>query len=318
MAKKYYWMKLQEDFFDDDAIEWMEEQENGKEYALFYLKLCLKSLKTNGLLIRQVGAILVPYDTKKLAEITRTDYDTAAVAMELLKKIGLIEILEGGGISIPRMEEMIGSETEKAAIMRKKREKDRLLPCNDVTAELPEGNGNNVTTELPGSSQNVTQRIENRDRDRARDNKFIVEPSAQPLRDRRKADDFAYRCVDILTDSCKETFPNSKVPKTEAERERWAIEIERMRRLDGRSEPDIMEALKYATTDAFWRGNIRSAKKFREKFETLIIQGRSRAAPKAHAARDRFRNFPQREYDYAELERQLLQKGGAQGGAGDA
>ena len=50
---KFYWLQLKEDFFDDDAISWLEEQQpKGKEYALFYLKLCLKSLKTNGILIK--------------------------------------------------------------------------------------------------------------------------------------------------------------------------------------------------------------------------------------------------------------------------
>ena len=138
MAKKFYWMKLREDFFDDDAMEWLEEQPKGKEYALFYLKLCLKSLKTNGLLIRTVGTLLVPYDTVKLADITKTDFDTVVVAMELLKNIGLVEILEGGEICIPRMEEMIGSETDKASIMRRIREQKRMLEGNNVTEKLPE------------------------------------------------------------------------------------------------------------------------------------------------------------------------------------
>ena len=80
-TKKYYWLKLKEDFFDDDTIEWIEEQPNGEKYSLFYLKLCLKSLKTNGILVRNVGEMLIPYDIKKLAEITRTDVDTVRVAM---------------------------------------------------------------------------------------------------------------------------------------------------------------------------------------------------------------------------------------------
>ena len=65
--KRYYWLKLKEDFFQDEAIEWLEEQENGKEYCLFYLKLCLKSLKDDGKLIRTVGNLLIPYSTEKLA-----------------------------------------------------------------------------------------------------------------------------------------------------------------------------------------------------------------------------------------------------------
>jgi uncharacterized phage protein (TIGR02220 family)/predicted phage replisome organizer len=108
---KFYWLQLKEDFFDEDAINWLEEQPNGKEYCLFYLKLCLKSLKTNGIMIRQVGEMLVPYDCKKLSEITNTDVDTVVVAMELLKKIGLIKVLDNGELYLTEVEKMIGSQS---------------------------------------------------------------------------------------------------------------------------------------------------------------------------------------------------------------
>ena len=110
----FYWLQLKEDFFDEDAIEWLEDQPNGKEYCLFYLKLCLKSLKTNGILIRKVGDILIPYDYVKLAEITKTKQDTVLVAMELLIKIGLIKILENGELYLTQVEEMIGSRSKGA------------------------------------------------------------------------------------------------------------------------------------------------------------------------------------------------------------
>ena len=109
---KFYWLQLKEDFFEDDAIEWLEEQKpNGRDYAYFYLKLCLKSLKSNGVLIRKVGKILIPYDNEKLAELTKMDFDTVTVAMELLKKIGLIQILENGEIYINQLEDLIGSKS---------------------------------------------------------------------------------------------------------------------------------------------------------------------------------------------------------------
>lgn len=287
MAKKYYWMKLKEDFFDDDAIEWLEEQPKGKEYALFYLKLCLKSVKTNGLLIRTVGTMLVPYDQKKLSEITKTDFDTVVVALELLKNIGLIEILEGGGICIPRMEEMIGSETDKAAIMRRMREQKKIAESNNVTCELPDSYQSvtdalpdsyyGVTDVLPDGYQNVTQRLDIRDKEI--DNNIIVEPEAQrPQKQLSKMviGAFELQCVDMLIASCVAVFPNSKVPRTEVEKYKWGLEIERMKRLDKRTEPEIIEALTYATTDSFWKTNIRSTKKFREKFETLLIQSRGK------------------------------------------
>lgn len=121
---KFYWLQLKEDFFEDDAIEWLEEQKpNGRDYAYFYLKLCLKSLKSNGVLVRKVGKILIPYDNQKLAELTKMDFDTVTVAMELLKKIGLIQILENGEIYINQLEKLIGSKSIGAF----KKQQQRLL-----------------------------------------------------------------------------------------------------------------------------------------------------------------------------------------------
>ena len=29
--KRFFWLKLKEDFFEDETIEWLEELQNGKE-----------------------------------------------------------------------------------------------------------------------------------------------------------------------------------------------------------------------------------------------------------------------------------------------
>lgn len=168
--KRYYWLKLKEEFFGEDEIEWLEEQENGKDYVLFYLKLCLKSLKTNGCLIRKVGQMLIPYDAKKLAEITKTDYDTVSVAMVLLRQVGLVEVLDTGEIFLAKLNDMVGSETHKASQMRKlrdKRKSEEDEQGNNVTTMLPE-QSNNVTTMLEQKEKNVGSRDRERDRDRER------------------------------------------------------------------------------------------------------------------------------------------------------
>lgn len=165
--KRYYWLKLKEDFFQDEAIEWLEEQENGKEYCLFYLKLCLKSLKDDGKLIRTVGNLLIPYSTEKLAEATRTKADTVMVAMQVLQRIGLVEILDDGAIKMLKLQDMVGSEAGNANALRQKRfrqrKKQELLSqgvtnsnalCN---AELSQG-VTNSNVEIRDKS------IENRDK----------------------------------------------------------------------------------------------------------------------------------------------------------
>lgn len=122
--KRYYWLKLKENFFEEDTIEWLEEQPNGKEYCLFYLKLCLKSLKTEGMLVRNVGNMMIPYDPESLAKLTNSSADTVKVAMDLFHKIGLIQIMDGGEIYLSQLNELVGSETEYAIQKRLQRVKE--------------------------------------------------------------------------------------------------------------------------------------------------------------------------------------------------
>ncbi len=42
--KKFYWLKLNKDFFKRHDIRIIEDMENGKEYVLFYMKLLLESV----------------------------------------------------------------------------------------------------------------------------------------------------------------------------------------------------------------------------------------------------------------------------------
>lgn len=134
--KRFYWLKLKEDFFDDETIRYIEEQENGIKYSNFYLKLCLKSLRTDGKLIRLVGEILIPYDVKSLSSLTGVDVDTVRCAMALFEKIGCVKMLDSGELYISQLSEMVGSETDKARAMRVIRARETY--GNDVTRMLPE------------------------------------------------------------------------------------------------------------------------------------------------------------------------------------
>ena len=159
--KRYYWLKLKNDFFEGDEINWLEEQENGAVYILFYLKLCLRSLRSDGVLMRRVGKMEIPYDTKKLAEITGTPLPAAETAMALLTSAGLVEVQENGALFMPQMEDMTGSETEKAAVMRKHRnsreeqKSDAKDPGGNIEGTLLPESSNIVGTLLPGASNIV-------------------------------------------------------------------------------------------------------------------------------------------------------------------
>lgn len=113
---------------------------------------------------------------------------------------------------------------------------------------------------------------------------------------------FEMKCVEILIASVLDQMPGARVPKTEDAKQKWAQEIERMQRLDQRSQEEISQVLNFAITDPFWKSNIRSTAKLREKFETLYLQNRNRKDRKKDG--NRFHNFVPRDTDYDALVQQ--------------
>lgn len=116
---------------------------------------------------------------------------------------------------------------------------------------------------------------------------------------------FEMRCVNRLIDAICSQLPSARVPSTKKAKEAWAVEIDRMKRLDKHGEAEIQEALDYAVTDPFWRTNILSTAKLRQKYETLILQARRKKEnPKGESGKgkqrapNRFHNFEERGYDY--------------------
>lgn len=110
---------------------------------------------------------------------------------------------------------------------------------------------------------------------------------------------FEMQCVDKLIGSVLDQMPNAKVPVKDRDRQKWAGEIDRMQRLDKRSREQITQVLEYAIQSSFWKTNIRSVGKLREKFETLYLQSRERGGkPAGQKPKNQFHNFDQRDTDY--------------------
>lgn len=126
--KRFYWIKLKTDFFEQDAIDFLLSQTNGSDYIALYIKLCTMTANTNGQLATQIGEILIPYDAQKIARDTKYfSVDTVIVALELFKKLGLIYESNDNVLQIANYENMVGSETKWAEKKRVYREKQKLL-----------------------------------------------------------------------------------------------------------------------------------------------------------------------------------------------
>lgn len=157
-VKKYYWIKLQTNFFGLDEIDFLLSQKNGSDYVVLYQMLCMMTANNGGELCSQIGDILIPYDVDKIVrEAKHFSRETVLVALELFKNLGLIYVQENDVLKIPEVAGMVGtsSASDEAIRKRKYREKlkeqeKKLLPDNienDVETKCPTKNGTKSPTE---------------------------------------------------------------------------------------------------------------------------------------------------------------------------
>lgn len=123
MAEKqnYYYLKLKENFFEEDEIKILESMENGYLYSNILLKLYLKALKNNGKLVFNE---YIPYDAKMLATITGHNIAVVEKAITIFKQMHLIEILDNGAIYMLNIQNMLGSISSEG--IRKAEYRERI------------------------------------------------------------------------------------------------------------------------------------------------------------------------------------------------
>lgn len=126
-VKKYYFLKLKDNFFDSEEIKILENQPNGIYYSNLLLKLYLKSLKSNGLLRFNE---FIPYDEAMLATITNLPVDMVRSGLKVMTSIKLIERLEDGTIYLMNIQNFVGksnSEADRKRLFRDKAKKNMQL-----------------------------------------------------------------------------------------------------------------------------------------------------------------------------------------------
>ena len=114
--KKYYYMRLKADFFEADEMILLESMPDGYLYQNILLKLYLRSLKDEGLLMYR-GTI--PYTPEVLARVTRVEVGTMKEALRVFEELGLIEVLSTGEIYMLDIQLLIGRSSTEADRQRK-------------------------------------------------------------------------------------------------------------------------------------------------------------------------------------------------------
>ena len=124
-GKRYYWLKLKEDFFSSKRIKKLRKMAGGDTYTIIYLKLQLLAMKKDGIL--EWSGLEDSVADELALDIDETPEDVRVTLMYLLS-CGLAETSDNISFFFPYAVENVGSETSAAKRMRDMRERNNVTP----------------------------------------------------------------------------------------------------------------------------------------------------------------------------------------------
>lgn len=123
--KKYYYLRVKENFYDSDEMIILESMPDGFLYSNILIKLYLRSLKNNGKLMFNDR---IPFNSEMLSKITRHPVAVVEKAVSIFKEMNLIDVLDNGAIFMLDIESFIGksnTEADRKRDYRRRIEKEK-------------------------------------------------------------------------------------------------------------------------------------------------------------------------------------------------
>lgn len=141
--KRYFWLKVSKEFFEDKVIKKFRKLPGGDTYALIALRILLKALES------EFKLYFDGVETSFAAELALDLGEQEAavdVVVNAMVQYGWLQAVDKETIYAPKAEQMCGSEGSSASRVRKLREakKVKALQCNADVTECNE----NVTLDI--------------------------------------------------------------------------------------------------------------------------------------------------------------------------
>lgn len=137
--KKYYYLKLKDNFFDSDEMKLLEGMPEGYKYSNILLKLYLRSLKDDGRLMLNNH---IPYSEQMIASVTGHSVGDVTAALSVFQDLGLIEKLDNGAIYMLDIQNFIGqssTEAERKKAYRNKIKSEKGLESSNRQVFIEKG-----------------------------------------------------------------------------------------------------------------------------------------------------------------------------------
>lgn len=280
MAKRYYWLKLPDDFFRQKPIKKLRKIAGGDTYTVIYLKMLLISLKNDGKLY--FDGVEDNFCEELALELDEEE-ENVKVTVQFLMAQDLLKLIDESEYELTECSRMVGSESASAERMRRLRDKKTSQCDIGVTQPLHLGD--------------VEKEIE---KDKEKDNKYICpevnsgQPQPKVETEPAQADVFI------------------KLPLINGDD--FLVTKDYVKELkDLYPAVDVEQALRGMR--GWLDSNPRNKKTPRgiKRFITGWISREQDKAPRVSdkpkpVSQNRFNNFHQRDYDFKEYERKLLSR----------
>lgn len=307
MAKRYYWLKLPDDFFRQKPIKKLRKNARGDTYTVIYLKMLLLSLKDDGKLFFDG---VEDNFCEELALEMDEDEENVKVTVQFLMAQGLLKLIDETEYELTDCSQMVGSESASAERMRRLRDKK--------TSQCDAG----VTQALHLSDVEIEKEIE---RDKEKDNKYICPElnSGQPQPKVEIEPAAANRTKVEIEPSCSKAELKVEIEPAQVDvfiklplvnGEDFLVTKDYVQELRGLYPAvDVEQALRnmrgWLDSNPKNRKTPRGIKRFITGWMSRDQDKAPRIANKPESAsQNRFNNFHQRDYDFDAYEKQLLNR----------
>jgi len=268
--KNYYYLKLKDNYFDQDSIKLLEAMPKGDTFSLIIIKLYLKACKYDG---RLMMTDRIPYDKEKipiLAKVINKDPIDVKAAIEAAIELDLITIVEGGQLWMTEIQNYIGLSSTEAD---RKRAYRRQLESKELVVIGSNGNGQmsgQKSGQMTGQSGLELEKE--------------IELEKEKEKKQAEINSRYHPLSKLLFDLHKKVDPGYKAgAKPEKVYEKWSNDIRLLIENDKRPFGEVELVIMWCKQAGnFWFPNIQSGKKLREKFDILYMQmkkDKSRASP---------------------------------------
>lgn len=146
MEKKYYWLKLGDDFFKSKEIKKLRKVAGGDSYTVVYLKMLLLAIRQNNrLYFEGIEDTFV----KELALELDETVENVEVTVSFLQRTGLLVVTDESQYEymLTQCDEMVGSETDAARRKRRSRQKKLMEERQKTLPDEKRSEGQLLLTE---------------------------------------------------------------------------------------------------------------------------------------------------------------------------